>query len=77
MWWYEWGGHAVFDLHYSLTCTNFSTSCMTNIPSSLMSTTNDVEITSSQTTIKNAAMNASIENGCNVCIVQVLSLIHI
>ena len=71
MWWYEWGGHAVFDLHYSLTCTSFSTSCMTDIPSSLMSTTNAVEITSSQTTIKNAAMNASIENGCNVCIIQV------
>ena len=71
MWWYEWGGHAVFDLHYSLTCSNFSTSCMVNVPSSLMSTTDDVEITSSQTTIKNAAFNANRSSaGCNVCIDQ-------
>jgi hypothetical protein len=56
MWWYENGGGAVLDLHYSTTCSNYSTTCMVDIPSSLMSTTNVVSITSSQTSTLNTAI---------------------
>ena len=70
MWWYENGGGAVLDLHYSTTCFNYSTSCMVDIPSSLMSTTNAVSITSGQLSDRNAAIAVTRGTGCNVCIDQ-------
>jgi hypothetical protein len=63
MWWYEWSGAAVLDLHYSLTCSNYSTTCMLDIPASMHSTTNDVSITTSQvSTIVSAYAATNVGN---------------
>jgi len=68
--WYEWGGSANMDLHYSLSnlSTN-STSGWLDMPNSGFSTTDqnqvDISITSDQTTIMNTAKGTS-GNGVNM-----------
>ena len=64
----------ITDINYnshSSTYTNNNKNWMNAMRTMLASTySTDISISSAQTTKRSAAINASIENGCNVCIVQ-------
>ena len=65
--WYEWGGSANMDLHYSLSNLSLSTTTgWLDMPNSGFSSTEpSISITSGQTTIMNAAKSAT-SNGINL-----------
>ena len=62
--------YASHSSYYTNNNKQFMNALRTAIASTFTQPTPDVTISSAQSTKRTAAINASIENGCNVCIVQ-------